>query len=91
VYPDLFGIVRCHLPGGLGLGAMTSRRGRSALIGEFHEHWAWDDQETVCEFAIRVDERWRQAISGNDAYEEGWGVYPPERRRRSPKPVTGLP
>lgn len=91
-YPDLFEIVRGRLPSNLGLGVIKRRfsgsRKRSylsngcthcdALIGAFYERDAWDDQETVCEFPIRVNGRWRRAIEGNDDYEQGWGVYPPE-------------
>jgi competence protein CoiA len=90
-YPDLFEIVRGRLPSNLGLGAIKRRLSKTqeraylsngcahcdALIGEFYEHDAWEDQETVCQFPIRVNERWRQAIRGNDDYEDGWGFYPP--------------
>ena len=90
-HPDLFEIISRHLPSSLGLGPVERRfsktQGRSylsngcancgALIGEFFEHDAWEDQAEVCRFSVRIDERWRRAIRGNDGYEEGWGVYPP--------------
>ena len=89
---ELFKIVRHHIPDGLGLGDVKRRYSKTqqrsylsngcihcdALIGEFFEHHAWDDQETVCEFTIRVDELWRRAIIDQDMLEhevEGWGVY----------------
>jgi Competence protein CoiA-like family len=89
-YPDLLDTVRSRLPNNLCLGVIKRRfsrkRNRSylsngcahcdALIGASCERDAWDDQESVCEFPIRVNERWRQAIEGNDCYVDGWSVYP---------------
>lgn len=89
-YPDLFEIVHSHLPSDLEVGAIKSRFSKTqervylsngcvhcdALIGEFHEHGAWENQEVVCKFPIRVNEPWRRAIQDHDSYEEGWGVYP---------------
>ena len=90
-YPGLFEIVRQRLQKNLNLGAVKHRFSKTqeraylsngcahcdALIGEFHEHDAWDDQQQVCSFAIRIDEHWRQALKANSGYEDGWGVYPP--------------
>lgn len=89
VYRDLFEIVRSRLPNDFCIGTIKRRfsktqqrsylsNGRAhcdALLGEFHEHDAWEDQKVVCSFLIRITERWRQAIKENDAYERGWGVY----------------
>jgi competence protein CoiA len=88
-YPDLFDVVRRQLPGGLGIGNVKRRFSQTvgraylsngcvhcdALVGGHYEHDAWDDQKEVCRFSLRVDERWREAIRGDDGYEEGWGVY----------------
>jgi hypothetical protein len=46
-----------------------------ALIGEFYEHDAWDEQETVFAFAIRISEQWKKAIESHCGYEKTWGVY----------------
>ena len=48
-----------------------------ALIGEFFEHEAWDDQKEVANFRIRITDRWRRAIE-DAGYDAGWGVYPAE-------------
>jgi len=88
-HPELFGIVRSHLPHDLSFKAIKRRysktQGRSylsngcahcgALLGEFYEHHAWDDQETICTFQTRTSERWRDAIIRQGQHEEGWGVF----------------
>jgi hypothetical protein len=45
-----------------------------ALIGEFYEHDAWDEQETVLAFCIQVAEQWKKAIENHCGYEETWIV-----------------
>jgi hypothetical protein len=45
------------------------------LIGEFFEHYAWDEQDTVRAFPIQISEHWRTALEGHCGYEETWGVY----------------
>jgi competence protein CoiA len=91
-YPDLFDVVRSRLPNDLRIGAIKRRFSKAqerlylsngcahcdALIGEFSEHEAWEDQKEMCAFPIRITEQWRQAIEGNVAFERGWGVYPAE-------------
>ena len=78
--PGLAREVCKNLPEGLGIGDIKPRysktQGRKylsngcvhcgALIGEFYEHDAWDAQETVCEFSIRIDEH---------SYPEVWEVF----------------
>ena len=46
-----------------------------AFIGQFYEYHAWEDQKSVCVFAIRIDENWRKVILEHDDYVEGWGVF----------------
>lgn len=89
-YPDLFEVVRSRLPNAFQIGVIKRRfsktQGRSylsngcihcdALIGEWYESEAWDNQQEVCSFVIRIDNRWRQALEANPAQEQGWGVYP---------------
>ena len=86
---EVFDTVWRRMPERLGIGAITPRFSRTqaraylsngcahcgALIGEFHEHEAWHDQEVVSEFAIVIDERWRAAIRDHDGYGDRWGVY----------------
>ena len=83
--------VLSRLPGGLEIGGIRPRfsktQGRSyvsngcfhcdALIGEFYEHHAWDEQQTVVAFSIRVCEQWQKAIESHCGYEKTWSVYPP--------------
>ena len=73
---ELFRIIRHHTPDGLGLGDIKRRYSKTqrrpylsngcahcdALVGEFFERFAWDDEETVCEFTVRVDELWHSAM-----------------------------
>jgi hypothetical protein len=89
-YPDLFKVIRDCLPNNLGIGAIRRRYSNTqkrvylsngcvrcdSLVGQFFEHDAWYDEETVCVFPIRISERWREAIE-RDGYEVGWAVYPP--------------
>ena len=86
---DLFERVRGRIPDSLGIGSIKRRYSNTqkrsylsngcvrcgALMGEFYESHAWDDEETVCEFQTRMDENWRAAIQQRDDYVEGWGVY----------------
>jgi hypothetical protein len=98
-YPELVDIVVDRLPLDLEIGTIRERFSRTqnrsylsngcfhcdALIGEFFEHEAWDEQETVCEFSIRVSKKWRDAIVNHDAYEETWSVHPPPTIPLSPR------
>jgi hypothetical protein len=45
-----------------------------ALIGEFFEHDAWDEQETVLAFSIQISEQWKRAIESHCGYERTWSV-----------------
>ena len=87
----VFREVRKNLPEGLGIGDIKPRysktQGRKylsngcvhcdALIGAFYEHDAWDDQKTVCEFSIRIDEHWYPELWEvfKDSPSDCWGVY----------------
>ncbi len=87
----VFKEVRKHLPKGLGIGDIKPRYSRTlqeaylsngcvycdALIGKFYEHEAWDDEEVVCVFSIRIDEQWYHKLWGGvgAAPYECWGVY----------------
>jgi hypothetical protein len=46
-----------------------------AHIGEFYEHDARDEQETVIAFSTRVSEQWQKAVESHCGYEKTWGVY----------------
>ena len=88
-YPDLCELALHKLPTNLGLGPIERRfsttQARSymsngcahcgALIGEFYEIYARDDEYVVCSFPITLSERWREAIEGDDRHKLGWGVY----------------
>ncbi len=85
----LFERIRGRIPHGREIGSIKRRYSNTqkrsylsngcahcgALIGEFYEHHAWYDVETVCEFQIRMDENWQAAIRQHDDYMDGWGVY----------------
>lgn len=72
-FSDLLDIVRGRLANDLWIGTIKRRFSKTqdrsylsngcahcdALIGEFHEHNAWDDQREVCTFAIQISDRWR--------------------------------
>jgi Competence protein CoiA-like family len=45
------------------------------LIGEFYEHDAWDEQETVLALVIRISKQWQSAIESHCGYEKTWGIY----------------
>lgn len=86
-HPDLFAVIRDHLPTDAGVGIIRPRKsttqGRSylsngcahcdALIGEFHEHEVWGNEQEVRSFTIIVDERWRQEMIKRS--KAAWGVY----------------
>lgn len=86
---DLFERIRGRIPDSLGIGSIKRRYSKTqkrsylsngcahcgAFIGEFYEHGAWYDAETVCEFQTRMDENWQAAIEQREDYEEGWGIY----------------
>lgn len=88
--PELFAIVRHRLPEDAGLGILKARFSRTqersylsngcahcdALIGEFHEHEAWDSERAIASFAIIVDEAWHGMMAARAP--EGWGVYADE-------------
>ncbi len=85
--PELFAIVRGRLPEDAGLGIIKARFSRTqeraylsngcahcdALIGEFHEHEAWDSERVIASFSIVVDEAWRGMLAARSS--AGWGVY----------------
>ena len=50
-----------------------------ALIGEFFEHHAWDEQQTVLAFSIRISEQWRRAIEQHCGHQATWSVCVPGR------------
>jgi len=89
-YPELFEIVRNRLPDGHGIGAIKRRYSNTqqrfylsngcsrcdSLVGQFFEHEAWHDEETVCEFRIRITEGWQLAIEREEGCQYGWAVYP---------------
>jgi hypothetical protein len=82
--------VLSRLPGDLEIGRIRPRfsktQGRcyvsngcfhcDVLIGEFFEHDAWDEQDTVSTFSIRISREWRKAIENHCAYRQAWGIYP---------------
>lgn len=86
-YPDLFAIIRNHLPTDAGVGIIRPRQSRTqgrsylsngcahcdALIGEFHEHDAWENRRAARSFTFIVDERWRQVLLTQSS--DAWGVY----------------
>ena len=86
---DLFARIRGRIPDDLGIGSIKRRYSKTqkrsylsngcahcgALMGEFFEIDAWDDEETVFEFQTRIDENWQGAIRQHEDYGEGWGVY----------------
>jgi competence protein CoiA len=81
--------VRSRLPRDLKIGSIKRRFSRKqgrgyvsngcfhcgALIGEYFEHDAWDEQETVLAFSIQISEQWKKAIESHAGYEKTWGVY----------------
>jgi competence protein CoiA len=81
--------VLSRLPGDLEIGRIRRRFSKTqrrsymsngcfhcdALIGEFFEHDAWDEQETVVAFSIRISEQWQRAIESHCGYEKTWSVY----------------
>ncbi len=87
-YPDLFEIVRRHLPKELKFDAIKRRYSKTqersylsngcahcgALIGEFYEHEAWDDQAIVYTFRTSASEIWRKTIFGRGRDPKGWRV-----------------
>jgi hypothetical protein len=89
-FPDLFQFVRGRLPSDQLMGAIKRRFSKAqersylsngcahcdALIGEFYEHDACENQQEICTFSIRINERWRQALEASGGHEDGWGVYP---------------
>jgi competence protein CoiA len=88
-YQDLFELIGNHLPRETAIGVIKRRFSRTqarhylsngcshcdALIGEFHEHDTWDNQEVICSFTIHLTERWKEAILSRDESGPGWGVY----------------
>jgi Competence protein CoiA-like family len=90
--------VLSRLPADLEIGSIRRRfsktQGRSyvsngcfhcnALIGQFFEHDAWDEQQTVVAFSIRVNEHWQRAIRSHCGYEDTWSIVPLANFRRWP-------
>ena len=89
-YPELFEIIRAHLPTGPLIGAIKHRFSKTqerhylsngcahcnVLIGEFYEHEGRFDEIDACTFTICITEPWRQAILAESGPTWGWGVYP---------------
>jgi hypothetical protein len=89
-HAQLLESVLSRLPGCLEVGSVKPRFGKTqgrsyvsngcfhcdALIGEFYEHEAWDEQETVVAFSIRIGKQWQKAIETHCGYAKTWGVYP---------------
>jgi hypothetical protein len=90
-FPDLLASCKERIPKASGIRVIKPRYSRTqdrsymsngcfdcdALIGEFFEDDAWDDEKaTLAEFQIPISERWVKAIEttyGTDTY--GWGVF----------------
>jgi hypothetical protein len=89
-HPQPLDSVLSQLPDHLEIGCIKPRfsktQGRSymsngcfhcdALIGEFFEHDAWDEQETVFVFSIQISKQWQKAIKSHCGYETAWSVCP---------------
>jgi competence protein CoiA len=45
------------------------------LFGEHFEHEAWESQQILCSFPIRISADWNGAIAAHGSYEASWGVY----------------
>lgn len=87
-YPDACDQVLRRLPENLGIGRIKRRFSRTqkraylsngcahcdAIVGEFHEHDAWPDQE-VYETFTQIDDGWLRALN-DEASDLGWAVYP---------------
>jgi Competence protein CoiA-like family len=87
-YPGLLKSVLARLPRKLGIGVIRPRFSRTqnrsyasngcchcgAFIGEYFEHEAWGDQQTVLAFPIRICPAWRQAFEDHPRYAPSWGV-----------------
>ncbi len=88
-HPQLWKQVRGWLPTSFSTNAIRPRYSRTqkrsylsngchhcdALIGEFFEHDAWDDQEVIHEITAPLDEAWREAMVQDDGAEACWGVF----------------
>lgn len=86
-HPDLFAIVREHIPADAGIGMIKPRQSRAqqrsylsngcshcdALIGEHFEHDAELDERAARSFSFVVDERWRDLLAKQSS--DAWGVY----------------
>jgi Competence protein CoiA-like family len=98
--------VLSRVPGDLEIGSIKPRFSKTqnrsyvsngcfhcgALIGEFYEHDAWDEQETVLAFSIQISEQWKKAIESHCGYEETWSVCrSPAVRSESHRRRSGLP
>jgi competence protein CoiA len=91
-YPDLFAVINDRIPSDRQIGAIKERfsstQARAYLsngcyrcdriIGEFFEHSAYEDQDVVCSFPIRLSKPWIQAIDKHYSYDDSWAVYPVE-------------
>jgi hypothetical protein len=86
-YPDILAVVKGSVPSDRQIGAIKQRFSRTRsylcngcyhcdrIIGEFFEHDAYQDQEVVCSFPIRLLEPWKQAIDQHYGYDDSWAVY----------------
>lgn len=85
-FPDLFAALRPHIPSGMGIGPIERRFSNTmqcaylsngcahcgALLGKHYEHHAWAHQTAICKFAVRLTERWRQAVAKAIGEEPDW-------------------
>jgi hypothetical protein len=88
-YPELFPIIRNHLPNDPEIGEIKHRYSKTqersylsngcvrcdALIGEWYEIFSRHREQTVCEFVIPASKPWLHAIKAESGGQEGWGVY----------------
>lgn len=88
-YPDILGVVSANIPSDRQIGAIKQRFSKTQareylsngcyrcdrIIGEFFEHYAYEDQDIVCSFPIRLSKPWKQAIDQHNGYDDSWAIY----------------
>lgn len=89
-FPDLLASVCSGLTRGAGVGKIKLRYSATqqrtyvsngcihcdALVGQFYEHLAWDQQKEVLAVPVRIDERWIQITEERGHGGDGWFVHP---------------